>query len=135
MIENSVRFWTLPRNEIVYSHGDPTRRMFVIKKGYCDIYDVENAFEKTLGPGSELGILEMIYCLSKKHTVVTKTDCVLFYLDYFVLDNILKLFPKEFSTLESVMFQKELLEYVAGLELTEDTYENIDTKDPTDKEE
>ncbi|CAH1180958.1 unnamed protein product [Phyllotreta striolata] len=116
LLEKTIKFWTFPKNEIIYYSGDPTRQMFVIERGYCNIYNADNILEKSVGPGHQLGVLEILYSLPKNHTVIAKTDCVLAYLDYSSIDTHLKLFPKELIILETTLFEKDIRESIAQLE-------------------
>ncbi|XP_057661480.1 uncharacterized protein LOC130897022 [Diorhabda carinulata] len=119
LIEKEVKCWLLPNNEILYPYGDPTRTMFIIQEGFCKMYDSNHTLECTVGPGKHLGLLETIYCLPKKHTVIASTDCKLICIEYAILDRILRIFPKELYFLEKTKYDNQILERVEKLELIE----------------
>ncbi|XP_056631460.1 uncharacterized protein LOC130441699 [Diorhabda sublineata] len=119
LIEKEVKCWLLPNNEILYPYGDPTRTMFIIQEGFCKMYDSNHTLECTVGPGKHLGLLETIYCLPKKHTVIASTDCKLICIEYAILDRILRIFPKELYFLEKTKYDNQIIERVEKLELIE----------------
>uniref|UniRef100_A0A6P7FYB9 Uncharacterized protein LOC114332247 n=1 Tax=Diabrotica virgifera virgifera TaxID=50390 RepID=A0A6P7FYB9_DIAVI len=108
--------WLLPKNETLYIRGDPTRIMYIISEGFCKLYNSENNPEKSVGPGSYLGYLEALYCIPKKYTVMSTTDCRLICLEYPVMEKIFKLFPKELDFLERTKYREELVEEIRKFE-------------------
>ncbi|XP_072399655.1 uncharacterized protein [Diabrotica undecimpunctata] len=119
LIEKDAKMWLLPKNETLYIRGDPTRIMYIISEGFCKLYNSENNPEKSVGPGSYLGYLEAIYCIPKKHTVVSTTDCRLICLEYAVMEKIFKLFPKELDFLEKTKYRDELVAEIRKFERVE----------------
>ncbi|KAG5884359.1 hypothetical protein JTB14_030798 [Gonioctena quinquepunctata] len=128
-LEKQGKISKLPINETLYSHGDFSRRMYVIQEGYCNVYDSGYSWEQTVGPGTPLGVLEMLFCLPKKHTVVTSTDCVVILLDYALIQRILGLFPKEKHTIEEVLRDDSLSAEVKKLQTSEETGDRYDIED------
>ncbi|XP_074031256.1 uncharacterized protein [Leptinotarsa decemlineata] len=125
-IEKHAGVLKLPINESLYPFGDLTRQMYVIQKGFCRIYNSEDCLERTVGPGTQLGVLEMFFCMPKKHTVVTCTDCVIISLEYTSIRQILGLFPKEYSTIEDIVHNENIMSLLKKIDTNEDAYENCD---------
>lgn len=102
MLEKEAKVLFLPENEILYNFGDRTRNMYVLQQGYCNLYTADQ-LEQTVGPGTQIGVIEMFSGNCKGHTVIAVTDCFIVFLEYRSFSNILQLFPTEYNVLKDVL--------------------------------
>ncbi|CAH1119872.1 unnamed protein product [Phaedon cochleariae] len=133
LMEKEAKLLKLPYNEVLYTFGTSTREMFVLQEGFCDVYNSEDGFDRNVGPGYPFGMLEMLFCIPKKHTVVTTTDCVFVRIEYGSLYKIMGLFPREHDALEEVVHCEEMVRAVKRMQMEEDLetfFEARDHRDP-----
>nr|CAI5859186.1 unnamed protein product [Callosobruchus analis] len=106
----------IPKTEIIYYYGDVTRNFFVLLHGCCEMYNLEDNFEKTVSSVWDLGTLEAIFGIPKKHTVIAASDCDLLMMDYSDLHKVLKTFSKEMNAIANVREQSDLKQLVDSLD-------------------
>ncbi|XP_026317795.1 uncharacterized protein LOC113228654 [Hyposmocoma kahamanoa] len=106
----------LPEDEIVQHAADISRDMYILQKGHCNMLNNSGKIVGSLAPGSHFGVVEMMFCLPKVHTVVTATNCVLRHMEYSSLLQCWSTFPEINQPILVVLQNPELLEMAAEYE-------------------
>ncbi|XP_052759511.1 uncharacterized protein LOC113513411 [Galleria mellonella] len=92
-VASNSRTIVLPDNEVVQHAGDIGRDMYILQKGHSNLLNHRGKIDKTIGPGSHFGVVEMLFGLPKVYTVVTTTNCILLHVEYSALVQCWGTFP------------------------------------------
>ncbi|CAG9584459.1 unnamed protein product, partial [Danaus chrysippus] len=87
-------------------------------QGHCNKLNHFGKVESSIGPGSVVGVIEMVYGLPKVHTVLTCTNCSLLHIEYSALVQCWSTFPDIkhpiFETIKNPEIEKEASKFVDG---------------------
>ncbi|XP_039754559.1 uncharacterized protein LOC120629631 [Pararge aegeria] len=115
-LASNSRTIVLPDNEIVQHAADIGRDMYILKMGYCKRMNNQGNVESSFGPGTNIGVVEMLYGLPKVHTVVTTTNCILLHIEYAVLVQCWSTFPDICDPIQQVIKDPEISQQASRYE-------------------
>ncbi|XP_026317546.1 uncharacterized protein LOC113228451 isoform X2 [Hyposmocoma kahamanoa] len=115
-VAGSAKTVVLPEDEIIQHAADISRDMYILQKGHCDMLNSNGKVVRSFGPGSHFGVVEMIFCLPKVHTVITTTNCVLRHVEYSSLLQCWSTFPDISMPILTVLQDPELIAMAAEYE-------------------
>ncbi|XP_048482639.1 uncharacterized protein LOC105394666 [Plutella xylostella] len=98
----------LPAGELLQHAADIGRDIYVLQKGHCNILNHTGKIVSSAGPGTNFGVMEMLYGLPKVYTVVTTTACSLLHLEYSALVQCLSIFPDVMEPIAAVIEDVDL---------------------------
>nr|XP_034830292.1 uncharacterized protein LOC117987394 [Maniola hyperantus] len=127
-LASKSRTIVLPDNEIVQHAANIGRDMYILKMGYCNKLNNLGKVESSLGPGSNLGLVEMLFGLPKVFTVVTTTNCILLHIEYTVLVQCWSSFPEISDPIQQVIKDPEIIQQASRYEEGKPLMGKIDAK-------
>ncbi|CAH2106526.1 unnamed protein product [Euphydryas editha] len=127
-IATNAKIIVLPDNEIVQHAGDIGRDMYILKKGHCNKLNHNGKVDCSIGPGSNIGVLEMLYGLPKVHTVLTTTNCILLHVEYSALMQSLSTFPDISQPIIAAIKDPNIRRQASKFEESKPLVGKIDTK-------
>nr|XP_032525964.1 uncharacterized protein LOC116776822 [Danaus plexippus plexippus] len=117
-LASNCKSLVLPENEVLQHAADIGRDMYILTKGHCNKLNHFGKVESSIGPGSVIGVIEMLYGLPKVHTVLTCTNCSLLHIEYSALVQCWSTFPDIkhpiFETIKNPEIEKEASQFVDG---------------------
>ncbi|XP_050346244.1 uncharacterized protein LOC126770751 [Nymphalis io] len=127
-VASNAKTIVLPDNEIVQHAGDIGRDMYILIKGHCNKLNHNGKIECSIGPNSNIGMVEMLYGLPKVHTVLTTTNCILLHVEYTALVLSLSTFPDISQPIMNVIKDPGIRNLTSQFEESKPLVGKIDTK-------
>ncbi|XP_063618999.1 uncharacterized protein LOC134791774 [Cydia splendana] len=118
----------LPDDEVVQHAADIGRDMYIVQKGHCNIVNNQGKVVTCVGPGSQFGMIEMLFGLPKVYTVLTSTNCILLHMEYSALVQCWGTFPDISAPIMKVLEDPEIRSEVVQYEVAQPMVGRIDVK-------
>ncbi|XP_047995148.1 uncharacterized protein LOC125233252 [Leguminivora glycinivorella] len=127
-VASNSRTIVLPDDEVVQHAADIGRDMYIIQKGYCNVVDNQGKVLTCVGPGSQFGMIEMLFGLPKVYTVLTSTNCILLHMEYSALVQCWGTFPDISAPIMKVLEDPEIRSQAVQYENAKPMVGRIDVK-------
>ncbi|XP_073944711.1 uncharacterized protein isoform X2 [Choristoneura fumiferana] len=124
----NTRSIVLPDDEVVQHAADIGRDMYIVERGHCNVLDSQGKVVASVGPGSQFGLMEMLFGLPKVYTVLTSTNCILLHVEFSALLQCWSTFPDISHPIMKVLRDSDLERYAAQYETAQPMSGRLDIK-------